>query len=100
VQSRLYNRTSVGSILGSLVGLPVAARGQVLGVTSATQTRSGLIRIRGIASSGRYSTNNYGAYDAGAYGSLGYGTSAAADLSFTCDVDMAGNIRRLNINRR
>lgn len=100
VQNRLYNRTSLGSILGSLVGVQLANRGQVLGITSTTQTRSGMIRIRGIASSGRYAANNYSPYGVGAYGAVGYGTSAAADLSFTCDVDYSGNLRRVDINRR
>lgn len=100
VQNRLYNRTSLGSILGSLVGIPVGTQGQVLGVTSMTQTRAGMMRVRGLASSGRYAMNSYNPYGVGAYGALGYGTSAAADLSFTCDVDYAGNIRRLDINRR
>ena len=100
VQNRLYNRTSLGSILGSLVSVPVSSRGQVLGITSQTQTRYGTMRIKGIASSGRYAANNYSPYGVGAYGALGYGNSAAADLSFTCDVDMSGNISRLNINRR
>src|SRR3954466_13606598 len=30
VQNRLYNRTSVGQILGSLVGLPTTMQGRVL----------------------------------------------------------------------
>ena len=100
VQSRLYNRTSLGSILGSLVGVPMTTQGQVLGITSQTQRANGMIRIKGIASSGRYAANSYGAYGAGAYGALGYGNSAAADLTFTCDVDYAGNVRRVNVNRR
>src|SRR5689334_22854423 len=45
VQNRLYNRTSLGQILGSLVGIP-SAQGRVVAVTSTTPTRSGM-RIRG-----------------------------------------------------
>src|SRR5689334_6452935 len=51
VQNRLYNRTSIGSILGSLVGLPTNVSGRVVSITSSTPTRNGM-RIRGLASSG------------------------------------------------
>src|ERR1700759_2593970 len=53
VQSRLYNRTSLGSILGSLVGVPTTPGGRVLSITQSEPTRNGM-RIRGLASSGRY----------------------------------------------
>lgn len=99
VQNRLYNRTSLGSILGSLVGIPTAPRGQVLSITSSTPTRYGM-RIRGLATSGRYAYNNYGTYGMGAYGALGYGYNNAADLSFRCDVDFRGYVRDIDINRR
>jgi hypothetical protein len=99
VQNRLYNRTSVGQILGSLVGLPTTMQGRVLQVTSAQQTSRGL-RIRGLASSGRTAYNNYSPYGVGAYGALGYNYAAAADLSFKCDVDYRGFVRDLDINRR
>jgi hypothetical protein len=99
VQNRLYNRTSLGAILGSLVGLPTNMSGRVLSITSSTPTRSGT-RIRGLASSGRSAYNGYGAYGVGAYGSLGYGYNAAADLSFRCDVDYRGYVRDVDINRR
>ena len=99
VQNRLSNRTSLGSILGSLVGIPTAGYGRVTGITSSTPTRSGM-RLRGVASSGRYAYNNYGPYGAGAYGALGYGYNAAADLSWTCDVDYRGYVRNVDINRR
>ena len=99
VQNRLYNRTSIGAILGSLVGLPTAVSGRVVSITSSTPTRSGM-RIRGLASSGRYAYNNYGPYGAGAYGALGYGYAASADLSFRCDVDYRGYVRDVDINRR
>jgi hypothetical protein len=97
VQNRLYNRTSLGSILGSLVGIP-SNRGRVVAVTSSTPTRMGM-RLRGLASSGRYAYNNYGSYGYGAYGALGYGYSAA-DLSWRCDVDYRGYVRNVDINRR
>jgi hypothetical protein len=43
-----------------------------------------MIRVRGLASSGRYG---------------GYGYNAA-DLSFRCDVDYNGYVRNVDINRR
>jgi len=99
VQNRLYNRTSLGSILGSLVGLPTNNYGRVLSVTQERPTRSGM-RIRGLASSGRYAYNSYGPYGVGAYGALGYGANASADLSWKCDVDYRGYVRNVDINRR
>src|SRR5690242_16185918 len=41
VQNRLYNRSSIGAILGSLVGLPTNLSGRVVSITSSTPTRSG-----------------------------------------------------------
>jgi hypothetical protein len=99
VQNRLANRTSLASILGSLVGIPTGSYGRVTGITSSTPTRYGT-RIRGVASSGRYAYNSYGPYGVGAYGALGYGTAAAADLSWRCDVDYRGYVRDVDINRR
>lgn len=99
VQNRLYNRTSLGSILGSLVGIPTNSYGRVLSVTRETPTRSGM-RINGLASSGRYAYNGYGAYGVGAYGALGYGYNNAADLSWRCDVDYRGYVRNVDIRRR
>jgi hypothetical protein len=99
VQNRLYNRTSLGSILGSLVGIPTGSYGRVLSVTRETPTRSGM-RINGLASSGRYAYNRYGPYGVGAYGALGYGYNAAADLSWRCDVDYRGYVRNVDIRRR
>jgi hypothetical protein len=99
VQNRLYNRTSLGSILGSLVGIPTGSYGRVLSVTRETPTRSGM-RINGLASSGRYASNRYGQYGVGAYGALGYGYNAAADLSWRCDVDYRGYVRNVDIRRR
>lgn len=99
VQNRLYNRTSLGSILGSLVGVPSRPSGRVVSITSSMPTRYGM-RVRGLASSGRYAYNNYGAYGYGAYGALGYRYSAAADLSWRCDVDSRGYVRNVDINRR
>ena len=99
VQNRLYNRTSLASILGSLVGIPSTSYGRVLNVTRETPTRSGM-RITGLASSGRYAYNSYGPYGVGAYGSLGYGYNAAADLQWRCDVDYRGYVRNVDIRRR
>jgi hypothetical protein len=98
VQNRLASRTSLGSILGSLVGIPTGTYGRVLNVTNETPTRSGM-RIRGLASSGRYAYNSYGPYGVGAYGALGY-NNASADLSWRCDVDYRGFVRNVDINRR
>ena len=102
VQNRLYNRTSLGSILGSLVGIPTN-QGRVVGITSIQPRSYGTVRVNGIATSGRYAYNNYnpyGAYGYGAYGSLGYNTAAMADLSFRCDVDARGYVRNVSVWRR
>jgi|SRR5690348_15198842 hypothetical protein len=99
VQNRLYNRTSLGSILGSLVGIPTGTYGRVLSITQEKPTRNGM-RIRGLASSGRYAYNSYGPYGVGAYGALAYGANSAADLSWKCDVDYRGYVRNVDINRR
>jgi len=80
VQNRLYTRNGLGGILGSLIG-SYGTQGRVLGVTRITPNSSG-VRVRGLASSGRY---------------YGYNT---ADLSFRCDVDYRGYVRRVDINRR
>lgn len=98
VQNRLSSRTSLGSILGSLVGIPTASYGRVLSVTRETPTRSGM-RINGLASSGRTAYNGYGPYGVGAYGALGY-ANAGADLSWRCDVDYRGYVRNVDIRRR
>ena len=102
VQNRLYNRTSLGSILGSLVGIPTN-QGRVVGITSIQPRSYGTVRVNGIATSGRYAYNSYnpyGAYGYGAYGSLGYNTAAMADLSFRCDVDARGYVRNVSVWRR
>lgn len=98
VQNRLSSRTSLGSILGSLVGIPTGSYGRVLSVTRETPTRSGM-RINGLASSGRSAYNGYGPYGVGAYGALGY-ANAGADLSWRCDVDYRGYVRNVDIRRR
>lgn len=98
VQNRLYNRTSIASILGAFLG--TNTRGQVLSVTQVQPRNNGLIRVRGLASSGRYAMNGYGPYGVGAYGALGYGYNNAADLSFRCDVAPNGAVYNVDINRR
>ena len=97
VQSRLANRTSLGGIIGSLVGIPTGTYGRVLSITSTTPTRYGM-RIRGLASSGRMASNGYGPYGVGAYGALGY--NSGADLNFRCDVDYRGYVQNVDIRRR
>jgi len=99
VQNRLYNRTSIGGIIGALLGANTMNQSRVLGVTRVT-ANNGYLRVRGIASSGRYAYNNYSPYGVGAYGALGYGYQQAADLSFKCDVDYRGYVRDVDINRR
>jgi hypothetical protein len=99
VQNRLYNRSSIGGIIGALLGANTMNQSRVLGVTQVTQN-NGYVRVRGIASSGRYAYNNYSPYGVGAYGALGYGYQQAADLSFKCDVDYRGYVRDVDINRR
>ena len=93
VQNRLYSRNGLAGILGSLIGVA----GTTPRVVSITQVvpRSSTIRVRGLASSGRYA--GYGPYGVGAYGALGYGQP---DLSFSCSVDYRGYVRDVDINRR
>ena len=100
VQSRLYNRTSLGGILGSLVGIPTNSSGRVVAITRINQRSDGLLSVRGVASSGRYAMNNYGPYGVGAYGGLGYSAANAADLSFRCTVAPNGAVYNVSINRR
>lgn len=98
VQNRLYNRTSLGAILGSLIGVPQNS-GRVVAITRVNPNRN-YVRVRGVASSGRYAYNNYGPYGVGAYGALGYNVAAQSDLSFKCDVDYRGYVRDVDIHRR
>jgi hypothetical protein len=98
VQSRLYNRTSIGGILGIMLGANTT--GRVVSVTQVSPRSNGMVRVRGLASSGRYANNGYGPYGVGAYGALGYGYNNEADLSFRCDVAPDGQIYGVSINRR
>lgn len=98
VQNRLYNRTSIGGILGAFLGANTT--GRVVSVTQAVPRNNGTVRVRGLASSGRYAYNDYGRYGVGAYGALGYGYANAADLSFRCDVAPNGAVYNVSINRR
>src|SRR5215213_2321362 len=98
VQQRLYNRQSIGGILGAVLGANTS--GRVLSITQVNPRQNGTVRIRGLASSGRMAYNGYGPYGVGAYGALGYNSAASADLSFRCDVDPRGYVRNVDINRR
>jgi hypothetical protein len=98
VQSRLYNRSSIGGILGVLLGANTT--GSVVGVTQVTPRSNGLVRVRGLASSGRYAMNGYGPYGIGAYGAAGYGYANSADLSFRCDVAPMGAFYTVTNPRR
>ena len=98
VQSRLYNRTSIGGILGIFLGANTT--GRVVAVSQVSPRNNGSVRVRGLASSGRYASNGYGPYGVGAYGALGYGYNNAADLSFRCDVAPNGAVYNVSINRR
>lgn len=100
VQSRLYNRTSLGSILGSLVGIPTTSYGRVVSVTRVSMRSDGLLTVRGLADSGRSAYNGYGPYGVGAYGALGYNYANTADLSFRCTVAPNGAVYNVSINRR
>ena len=72
----------------------------MVSVTQVSPRANGLIRVRGLASSGRFASNGYGPYGVGAYGALGYGYASAADLSFRCDVAPNGAVYSVSINRR
>jgi|KBSMisStaDraftv2_1062788.scaffolds.fasta_scaffold101617_2 hypothetical protein len=98
VQSRLYNRGSIGGIIGAVLGANTT--GRVVSVTDVRPRYNGMVRVRGLASSGHMAHNNYGPYGVGAYGALGYNYANAADLSFRCDVDYNGYVRNVDINRR
>src|SRR5919112_308033 len=97
VQSRLYNRSGIGGVLGALLGANTYSTARVLNVTQVIP-RGSTIRVRGLATSGRYASSGYGPYGVGAYGALGYGYQP--DLSFRCDVDYRGFIRDIDIDRR
>ncbi|HWI75757.1 MAG TPA: hypothetical protein VNS53_01580 [Sphingomicrobium sp.] len=93
VQNRLYSRQGLSGIVSSLFGLS-GTSGRVLSVTSVDPNRS-TIRIRGTATSGRYSYNPYGY---GYYGSVAAGY--VPDLRYKCDVDYRGYVRDVDITRR
>jgi hypothetical protein len=99
VQNRLYTRTGLSGILGSLIGA-AGTTPRVLSVTDVRIRSNGMYRVRGLASSGRYASNGYGPYGVGAYGALGYSYNNAADLSFRCDVAPNGSVYNVSINRR
>ena len=96
VNARLYNRNSNGlaGLIGSLIGANTASSARVLSITQVNPRRSN-IRVRGLASSGRYAYNPYGV---GYYGAVGAGY--VPDLQFSCTVDYNGRIRDVDINRR
>jgi len=85
VQNRLYTRTGLAGVIGSLMGA-YGTTPRVLSVTRVTPNGYGGARVRGLASSGRHMAYGYG-YN-------------RADLSFRCDVDARGFVRNVDINRR
>jgi hypothetical protein len=93
VQSRLYSRAGLSSIITSLFGMS-GTSARVLSVTDVRPNRYS-VRVRGLATSGRYAYNPYGA---GYYGAAGAGY--VPDLQFRCDVDANGYVRNVDINRR
>ena len=93
VQNRLYNRNSIGGILGAVLG--TNTQGRVVSVTQVVP-RQNRITVRGLASSGRAMA--YNPYGVGYYGALG--SAYAPDLSFRCTVDYRGYVRDVDINRR
>ncbi|HEU0309797.1 MAG TPA: hypothetical protein VFR36_01075 [Sphingomicrobium sp.] len=93
VQNRLSYRTNTG-LLGALLG--TSTSGRVIGVTQVTPRRN-MVRVRGVASTGRLAYNPYGV---GYYGTLGANYALQPDLSFRCDVDYRGYVRDVDINRR
>ena len=98
VQQRLAYRSSrrdSGDILGALFGINTRTQGRVLNVTQVNPNRN-MVRVRGLATSGRQMA--YNPYGAGAYGAYGYGYQP--DLSFKCDIDYRGVVRDIDINRR
>jgi len=99
VQSRLQNRgvnSGLSGVLGAVLGANTMSSARVLNITQVNQRRS-TIRVRGLATSGRYA-GGYSPYGVGAYGSSGY--AFQPDLSFKCEVDFNGRIRDLDIDRR
>lgn len=93
VQNRLYTRTGLSSIITSLFGLSGTSP-RVVSITEVRPLRTE-IRVRGLATTGRYAYNPYGY---GYYGALGAGYQP--DLRFRCDVDYRGYVRNVDIDRR
>lgn len=93
VQSRLYSRQGLSSIVTSLFGLSGTSP-RVLTVTKVDPNRT-TIRVRGTATSGRYTSSPYGY---GYYGAVAAGY--VPDLQYRCDVDYRGYVRDVDIRRR
>ncbi len=93
VQYKLQNRSSMASILGVLLGAQTP-QGRVVSVTQVSP-RSSSVRVRGLATSGRYAS--YSPYGIGAYGATGYGYQP--DLAFSCTVDYRGYVRDIDFDR-
>ena len=90
VQYRLSHKTGVRGFPGQHVS------GQVVGVTRVDPRRN-MIRVTGLAVSDRLAARSYGT---ATYGALAGAASQTADLSFHCDVDYAGRVIKVDINRR
>lgn len=96
VQNRLSYRDNRGGVLGALFGINNYSNARVLSITRVNPNRN-VVRVRGIASSGRLAYNPYGV---GAYGMLGSNYALRPDLSFRCSVDYRGFVRDVDIDRR
>jgi hypothetical protein len=71
--------------------------GRVLGITNVEARYNGSLKVSGVASSGRGFGYNGQGYSNGYYAQNAY-ANQAADLRFTCKVNMLGQVTNVNIN--
>jgi hypothetical protein len=72
---------------------------RVLGITNVERRRNGALKVSGVASSGRGFAHGNQGYNHGNDGQRAYGANQAADLRFTCRVDIRGQVSDVNISR-